>query len=266
MSTIVFTIIAALVIGFILGLLLGLFKKLFAVQVDPKVQAGRDLLSGGNCGGCGYAGCDVFARLVVEGKAPVNGCVAGGESCALAIAKVLGVEAGSSKKKIAFLRCNGAKGIAKEKAGYIGIKTCKAAVMTAGGIKACAYGCTGFGDCAASCPFDALHMGENGLPEVDEKKCTGCGKCTKTCPKNLFVLIDEDTKGSIARCSCHSENKAQIRKDCTAGCFKCGLCAKKCPELCIDISSGIPAIDYSKCTSCGQCVAACPDKVLFIRK
>ncbi|MBO4404010.1 MAG: 4Fe-4S binding protein, partial [Treponema sp.] len=172
---------------------------------------------------------------------------------------------GSSKKKTAFLRCNGARGTAKDKASYIGIKSCRAAVLTAGGIKSCAFGCTGFGDCVQACTFGALSMGENGLPSVDEKKCTGCGKCVRSCPKHLFVLIDEDTKGSIARCSCMSENKAQIRKDCTAGCFKCGLCAKKCPEGCIDVSGGIPQIDYSKCTSCGECVAACPDKVLIIR-
>ncbi|MBE6361272.1 MAG: 4Fe-4S dicluster domain-containing protein, partial [Treponema bryantii] len=56
-----------------------------------------------------------------------------------------------------------------------------------------------------------------------------------------------------------------IRKDCTAGCFKCGLCAKKCPEGAIDISSGLPVIDYTKCTSCGECVKACVDKVLILR-
>ncbi|MBQ5998478.1 MAG: 4Fe-4S binding protein, partial [Treponema sp.] len=39
---------------------------------------------------------------------------------------------------------------------------------------------------------------------------------------------------------------------------------KKCPEQCIDISSGIPKIDYSKCTSCGTCVTSCPDKVLTL--
>ena len=99
MNTIIYTIIAALIIGFILGLLLGLFKKIFAVKVDPKIQEIRDVLSGGNCGGCGYAGCDSFAAAVVAGEAPVNGCIAGGAGCAEAIARILGVEAGSSEKK-----------------------------------------------------------------------------------------------------------------------------------------------------------------------
>ena len=54
------------------------------------------------------------------------------------------------------------------------------------------------------------------------------------------------------------------RKDCSAGCFKCGLCAKKCPKEAIDISGGIPKIDYEKCISCKLCVKACPDQVIVM--
>lgn len=264
MNTIIYTIIAALIIGFILGLLLGLFKKIFAVKVDPKIQEIRDVLSGGNCGGCGYAGCDSFAAAVVAGEAPVNGCIAGGAGCAEAIARILGVEAGSSEKKVAFLACHGTKECAASKAIYEGVQTCKAAQLTMNGTKKCAFGCIGLGDCVAACPFGALSMNSSGLPEVNREKCVGCGKCAKECPKKLFKIISAETKGSIAVCSSHSDNKPQIRKDCSAGCFKCGLCAKKCPEQCINIASGIPEVDYSKCTSCGECVKACPDKVLII--
>ena len=264
MKTIIFTIIVALVIGFVLGILLGLFKKIFSVKVDPKIQEVRDALSGGNCGGCGYAGCDAFAAAVVAGEAPVTGCVAGGPSCAEKIAEIMGVASTPSKPKVIFLACNGTKDCAKEKAIYNGIKTCAAAQLTANGTKSCAFGCIGFGDCVEACPFDALHLGSNGLPVVDYSKCVGCGKCEKVCPKKLFYLIPKDTKGSIAACSNHSDNKPQIRKDCTTGCFKCGMCVRKCPEQCIDLSSGIPKIDWTKCTSCGECVKACPDKVLHL--
>ena len=71
MNTIIYTIIAALIIGFILGLLLGLFKKIFAVKIDPKIQEIRNVLSGGNCGGCGYAGCE---RLNLFGIFPARFC------------------------------------------------------------------------------------------------------------------------------------------------------------------------------------------------
>ncbi len=265
MKLVITTIIVALVVAFILGLLLGLFKKIFAVEVDPKVSEIRNALSGANCGGCGYAGCDAFAAAVVAGEAQPSGCVAGGSGVAKKIAEILGVDAGSGAKKVAFLACHGTKECALEKASYNGVKTCRAVQLSVNGIKKCAFGCIGYGDCSEACPFGAITMGSDGLPEVNLKTCVGCGKCVKACPKHLFRLIDADTKGAIAYCSNHSDNKPQIKKDCSVGCFKCGLCARKCPVGCIDLSSGIPMMDYSKCTACGECVKACPDKVLALR-
>ena len=243
MNLIIYTLIVALAIGFALGVLLGLFKKIFYVKVDPKIQEVRDVLSGANCGGC----------------------VAGGSETTSKVASILGVDAGESVKKVAFLACAGTKDCAKDKGIYSGVETCQAAQLAVNGTKLCAFGCIGYGDCVEACPFDAIMLGANGLPVVLEDKCVGCGKCTKACPKHLLKLIPAETKGAIAKCSCQSDNKPQIRKDCTAGCFKCGLCAKKCPEGAIDISSGFPVIDYTKCTSCGECVKACVDKVLVLR-
>ena len=265
MNIIIYTLIVALAIGFALGVLLGLFKKIFYVKVDPKIQEVRDVLSGANCGGCGYAGCDAFAEALVNGEAPADGCVAGGSETTAKVASILGVDAGESVKKVAFLACGGTKDCAKDKGIYSGVETCQAAQLAVNGTKLCAFGCIGYGDCVEACPFEALVLGANGLPVVLEDKCVGCGKCTKACPKHLLKLIPAETKGAIAKCSCQSDNKPQIRKDCTAGCFKCGLCAKKCPEGAIDISSGLPVIDYTKCTSCGECVKACVDKVLVLR-
>ena len=263
MNTIIYTIIVAAVIAILLGILLGLFKKIFHVDTDPKVQLVRDALSGANCGGCGLAGCDAFASAVVKGDAPSNGCVAGGADCAKKVAEILGQAGVEVKPKVAFLACAGSKECAADKAEYIGMKTCKAANLTLNGTKKCAFGCIGFGDCVKVCPFGALFMGEDGLPHVNKSKCVACGKCAAACPKKLFKFVDADLKGPVAACSNKSDNKPQIRKDCTKGCFKCGMCARKCPEQAIDVSSGLPVIDYSKCTNCGSCIASCPDKVLI---
>ena len=263
MNTILYTIICAVVIAFILGLLLGLFKKIFHVETDPKVAQVREVLSGANCGGCGLAGCDAFACAVVKGNAEVNGCVAGGAEVAGKISQVLGRAGVEVKPKIAFLACGGTKDCAKPKGIYDGLQTCAAANLVANGTKLCSYGCIGLGDCVKVCPFGALSMGADGLPVVDKTKCVACGKCQSVCPKHLFKIIDADIKGPVAKCSSLSENKVQIRKDCTAGCFKCGMCARKCPEGAIDNSSGLPVIDYSKCTACGECIKACVDKVLL---
>lgn len=264
MNIILYTIICALVIAFLLGVLLGLFKKIFHVDTDPKVQLVRDALSGANCGGCGMAGCDAFAGAVVKGEVPTNGCVAGGAECATKIAEILGKAGVELKPKVAFIACHGTKECAGDKGNYIGIQTCKAANLIMNGTKKCSFGCIGYGDCVNVCPFGALSMGDEGLPVIDYSKCVACGKCTTVCPKHLIKLIDADTKGAIPRCSNHSDNKPQIKKDCSVGCFKCGICAKKCPEQAIDLTSGIPNINYNKCTSCGECVNSCPDKVLVL--
>ena len=50
--------------------------------------------------------------------------------------------------------------------------------------------------CSTSCPFDAIHIGEdiNTPPVVDFDKCTGCGICVYSCPGLAIVTaqIDND--------------------------------------------------------------------------
>lgn len=261
MKIILLTVALSFGVALLLGLLLGLFKKIFAVKVDPKVQAIQDVLSGGNCGGCGYAGCAAFAAAVVKGEAPANGCVAGGPSVAQKVGEILGVSV-SAQKKVTLMACKGTNSCAVSKGTYNGIKTCAAASLSINGTKNCSFGCVGFGDCVAACPFDAIFMGNEGLPVVDYKKCVGCGKCGKACPKHLFSVINADAKGAVALCSNRSDNKPAIKKNCSVGCIKCGICEKKCPKKCIAIKNGIPVVDYEQCVSCGICVKACPDKVL----
>ena len=72
-----------------------------------KRAAVREELPGNNCGGCGYPGCDGLAKAIAEGKAPVNACPVGGAPVGEKIAAIMGVEAGSSEKKVAFVKCKG---------------------------------------------------------------------------------------------------------------------------------------------------------------
>ena len=101
-------IIAAVLVGavgIIIGVLLGIASEKFKVEVDEKEILVREELPGNNCGGCGFAGCDALAKAIAEGKAPVNACPVGGAPVADKIAAIMGVEAGSAEKMVAFVKC-----------------------------------------------------------------------------------------------------------------------------------------------------------------
>ncbi len=263
MNTILITVIVAFVIALILGILLGFFKKLFYVPVDEKVEKVREALPGANCGGCGYPGCDGFAAAVAAGEAPVDGCAAGGVDTAKAVGAIMGQEV-TAEPKVSVLRCRGIKAATVARGTYNGIKSCAAAHQAVNGTKMCQYGCVGFGDCVEACQFDALVIGEDGIPHVNYENCTGCGMCVKTCPMNLFILVPESRKGAVALCANRTQNKPSILKNCKNGCIKCGKCERNCPEQCLKLVDGIPEIDYAKCTSCGTCVTGCPTHVLTL--
>lgn len=175
-------------LGLIIGGALALASKVFYVYVDPKVAAIDDVLPGANCGGCGYPGCSSNAEAVVKGLSSPDSCVAAGADVAAAIAAIMGVSLGEKEPEIAKPGCYYGTRDADVKYLYDGIGDCRAAALVFGGMKDCNIGCLGLGTCVSACPFDALKMGEDGLPEVDEEKCTACGTCEKVCPKHIIKV------------------------------------------------------------------------------
>ena len=255
--TILITIVFSAILAFVLGVALGFFQKAFAVERDPKIDEVRAVLPGANCGACGFAGCDGYAEAVALGKTATTNCKAGGSFTAAAVSKVMGVKA-SSEDLVAVLQCQGGKDLAADRGAYVGLKNCRAAKIAVGGVKKCARGCQGFGDCVDVCKFNALSMGPDGLPHVDYNACTGCGLCAQECPQQLFAMVPRSRKGSIVLCSNRNVIKQAVGKACKTGCIKCDICVKACPEHCIKMVDGIPVTDYAACTSCGICVEKCP--------
>ena len=45
---------------------------------------------------------------------------------------------------------------------------CRALAVIYGGKRVCTVGCIGLGDCINSCAFNAINMGSNGYPVVNE--------------------------------------------------------------------------------------------------
>lgn len=260
MNEIILAAVVVGVTGIVIGLLLGFAGEKFAVEVDERELAVRGLLPGNNCGGCGFAGCDALAKAIAAGEAPVSGCPVGGDAVAKQIAEVMGVEAESGVRRVAYVKCAGTCDQTKRKYTYYGISDCAGAMVVPGaGDKACAYGCLGFGTCVKACPFKAISI-VNGVAEVDREKCKACSKCVAACPKKLIELVPENAV-SLVRCSSHDMAK-KVMEVCKSGCRGCTLCAKVCPEKAITMDNGLAVIDYEKCTGCGVCKEKCPAKII----
>ena len=255
-------------LGLIFGLVLAAASKVFYVETDPRLDALNECLPGANCGGCGYAGCSGYAEAVLAGEAPIGACSSGGDECAQAMAKIMGVEAGTVARKVALVRCSGFRGVdaegkalgAKLKAEYEGFHDCLAATKVGGnGPIACKFGCLGFGNCVHVCKYDAISI-VNGVAKVNTEKCVGCMACANACPRNLIVPVEYGNNVIIA-CNSHAKGAITVR-GCSQGCIGCGLCTKICPHDAIRVESNLAVIDYDKCTSCGLCAAVCPKKLI----
>jgi len=248
-------------LGIIFSIILVIAYTKFRVEFSEKLKKIIETLPGANCGACGFGGCEAYAKALVEGKASPDLCAPGGRDVATKLATILGKEVKLKEPQIAFVRCQGAQGIATDRFEYIGIETCKSANIIGGGYKGCEYGCLGFGDCVSVCKFNAIHMGENGLPVIDEGNCTGCGACVSACPRGIITLIPESQKTIVA---CISKDKGPlVRKVCKKGCIACGICEKVCPTGAIKVIDNVAIIDPEKCTNCGICVYKCPTKAII---
>jgi len=224
MSGLLISVLTMGLLGAVFAFGLSIAQKKLRVEEDPRIDAVEGVVPGANCGGCGYPGCRAFSEAVVKGDAPPDGCPVGGKETAAAVAEILGIQLEESERRVAVLMCRGTNEAAKRKAEYRGIDQCYAAALVQQGDKFCAYGCLGFGDCVEVCAFDALHMGDAGLPVVDRGACTACGKCVKACPKHLFELHPESRRFFVF-CKSKDDPKTS-RQSCKNACTGCRICTK----------------------------------------
>ena len=260
MHPILLAILIVAGIGLLCGLLLAVASRLFAVRQDEKAVQLRAVLPGANCGACGYSGCDGYAAAMAKGEAAPGLCTPGGAETAAACGRLLGVEA-HAEIKTCLVRCGGCAQVAGKKADYQGVPTCAAAAQFFGGDKLCAYGCLGYGDCAAVCPYGAIKI-VDGLCTVDPSLCRACGQCVKTCPKHLLAIVPGSTRG-VVRCASHAKGPV-VLKACSKGCIGCRKCTKVCPQGAVTVEDFLASIDPEKCIGCGECAKACPNGCITI--
>ena len=220
---IVFAIVVLGVLGAVFGLVLAIASKIFEVKKDPREEAILSHLAGANCGGCGYPGCAGCAAAILAGDAPVTACAPAGAENAAAIAQIMGQEAPTGERQVAFARCNGGTA-AKKRFEYIGVQDCLSATKVAAGPLECEFGCLGFGSCVKACQFGAMSIGPNGTAVVDPDKCTACMACASACPRHLITSVPASKKVHVA---CANRDKGKAAMSVCATPASAAACARR---------------------------------------
>ena len=243
--------------------LLGIAKEKFKIEEDPRIGEVGEALPAANCGACGFAGCADFAKAVVEERARCAGCPVGGLAVANKIAAILGIEIVETSPLRPVIHCGAKTYQKKGVVPYDGVPTCEEASLI-GVTQACTYGCLGFGDCALSCDFDALHMHE-GLPVVDYDKCVGCGACAKACPRRLIELIPFKQERMLVVACSNTEPGKLVKQVCTVGCIACKMCQKLLPDL-FEVKDNLAHMNYDhyehSSEELDQTVDKCPTNII----
>ncbi len=246
-------------LAMIFSAILAVLSEKLAVKENEKIKEIQSLLSGANCGACGFAGCKGFAEALVSGKADINTCNATSIENKKKIAEILNITSFSTNETIAVVACNGGNNT-ENKFDYQGFTDCKSAALVSGGYKACAYGCLGGGTCANVCNSDAASINCQNIGEINRSLCVKCGLCVNACPKRIIKFIPASAKVYV-KCSNHDKGAA-VKNICSKGCIACGLCAKICPENAVALIDNLPEIDYTKCVGCGLCAQKCPTEAI----
>ncbi len=257
-------------VGIVLGLIAGvaivlavailIITKLCHIQEDEKVLKVIEHLAGANCGGCGYSGCEGFAKGLCSGKACLNDCKVTSNDEKAKIAQIANLEFAAESPTVAVVRCNGGDA-AQNKFDYIGNQDCVSEMLFHNGQKVCTTACLGLGSCTKVCPVGAIKIVDK-KAIVDPSICTSCGNCLKTCPR---VCIERIPATAPVYVACHSHCKGkEVMGQCSNGCIACGLCARNCPQKAIEMIDNLPVIDYTKCTGCKTCVLKCPKHVIKV--
>jgi electron transport complex protein RnfB len=160
MFTLLTAIASLTVLGLSLGFLLGVAARYLKVESNPLTAEIESLLSGANCGQCGYPGCAPAAAALAAGQAPVTLCPPGGRALVQQLAGKLGIsvdlsEVPDTEPRIA--RINGAL-------------------------------CIGCSYCSKRCSLDAIMGAPKQLHVVLDEVCNGCGHCVEACPTECLQL------------------------------------------------------------------------------
>jgi electron transport complex protein RnfB len=258
--------VTMLVLGLGFAVVLLIANEKLKLQHDEKVERTLAVLPHINCGACGCAGCEEYAKAVVADPTLLGRCFPGGPKTMHEVAAILNLQISNDPHvpKRPIVHCRAHIDDKTYYAEYQGIPTCISANALAN-VQACKFGCLGFGDCVAACKFDALAV-IDGLATVNYTKCTGCGACSKACPRSLIEMVPFTCENMMTVACKNRENGKTTRAMCKVGCIGCGLCAKQTPLFTIE--ENLARLDYGKYQPSGQTEIAlnkCPTGVIVYR-
>ena len=111
----------------------------------------------------------------------------GGPEVTDVLAQIMDIANAHPERRTAVVGCYGVNRM-ENRFHYLGVKDCRAVVLLYGGPSVCEIGCLGGGTCVTVCPFGAIRLRADRLPEIDPSKCRGCGRCVEACPKGVIRL------------------------------------------------------------------------------
>lgn len=149
-------------------------------------------------------------------------------------------------------------------------------VMPGANCGGCGFaGCRAFADAAVKAPDLDNNYCPVGGNEVMKKVAAILGyevkekapmvavvRCNGTCANRPAVNVYDGEKSCKVKAALYSGDTG-----CSFGCLGCGDCVEACQfgAISMDIRTGLPVVDETKCTACGACAKACPKKVIELR-
>ena len=125
--------------------------------------------------------------------------------------------------------------------------------------------CSKCGDCADTCPEDAIVIGTDGYPRFQptDNPCTFCGDCARICPTEAISidrLPDWPWRAALTADTCLSMNG-----------ISCRICQDNCEQSAIRFKlmtggRAEPVLDLDTCNGCGICPSLCPADAIALER